>query len=177
MLRDAAPRSIVDGPLFLDRIMTASNLPPIDIVDFKAERYSPDGKAIVVSFATKYSAERRSYALPVQSLYGFIADLQKLQRPSENAPTPDAPAAPPKSKTAGPTAEKDSKRINVRVPKKWMLRTGLPDHPLVIMVFDPQTEQQAGFALTEKAAREMAAGLTTQANSLTKGEANKPKPN
>src|SRR5262245_53867822 len=155
--------------------MTDLKLPPIDILDFKAERYSPDGKAIVVSFATKYSAEPRSYALPIQSLYGFIADLQKLQCPSETAPAPDAPAAPPKSKTEGPTAE--SKRINVRVPKKWMLRTGLPDHPLVIMVFDPQTEQQAGFALTEKAAREMAAGLTTQANSLTKGEANKPKAN
>jgi hypothetical protein len=34
------------------------------------------------------------------------------------------------------------------------------------MVFDPQTELQAGFALTEKAAREMAAGLTKQAAAL-----------
>jgi hypothetical protein len=157
--------------------MTDFKLPPIDILDFKAERYSPDGKAIVVSFATKYSAERRSYSLPVESLYGFIADLQKLQRPSVTAPATDAPATPSKSKTAGPPAGGDFKSINVRVPKKWMLRTGLPAHPLVIMVFDPQTELQAGFALTEKAAREMAAGLTKQANSLTNGAANRPKPN
>jgi dTDP-4-dehydrorhamnose 3,5-epimerase len=53
-----------------------------------------------------------------------------------------------------------------RVPKRWMLRTALPGRPLVIMVFDPQTELQAGFALTEKAAREMAAGLTKQAAAL-----------
>jgi hypothetical protein len=155
--------------------MTDLNLPPINIVDFKAERYSADGKAVVVSFATKYSAEPRSYALPVESLYSFVADLQKLQRPSVTAPVP--PAAPSKSKTEGLPAERDSKGIKVRVPKKWMLRTGLPERPLVIMVFDPQTELQAGFALTEKAAREMAAGLTKQANSLAKGETNTPKLN
>src|SRR5262249_55131485 len=135
--------------------MSNLNLPPIDIVDFKAERYSPDGKAIVVSFATKYSAERRSYALPVQSLYGFIADLKKWQGPSVPAPAPDARATPPKSKTGGPPAEAVSNGIKVRVPKKWMLRTGLPERPLVIMVFDPQTDLQTGFALTEQAAREM----------------------
>src|SRR5262245_48473567 len=157
--------------------MTDLNLPPINIVDFKAERYSPDGKAVVVSFATKYSAERRSYALPVESLYSFVADLQKLQRPSVTAPAPDTPATPFKSKTADPPAEKDSKGLKVRVPKKWMLRTGLPERPLVIVVFDPQTDLQTGFALTEQAAREMAAGLTTQANRLTNGAANRPKAN
>src|SRR5262245_4731956 len=77
----------------------------------------------------------------------------------------------PNSRAGG----RKNKRINIRVQKKWMLRTGLPDHPLVCMRLYPQTALQAGFALTEKAAREMAAGLTTQANSLTKGEANKPK--
>ena len=49
-----------------------------------------------------------------------------------------------------------------------MLRTGPPERPLVIMVFDPHTEIQAGFALTEKVAREMAAGLVKQADSLVK---------
>jgi hypothetical protein len=150
--------------------MTDSNSPPIDIVDFKAERYSPDGKAIVVSFATAQSAQRRSYTLPVQSLYGFIADLQKMQRPSGTVSASNTLATP--SKTAGPTAEKDPNRIDIRVPKRWMLRTGPPERPLVIMVFDPQTEIQAGFALTEKAAREMAAGLVKQADSLAKGGAN-----
>ena len=162
-------------PLFLDRVMTDSNSPPIDIVDFKAERYSPDGKAIVVSFATEESAQRRSYALPVQALYGFIADLQKLQRPSEATATSDASKT--QAKMADPISVKDSKSVNIRVPRKWMLRSGPPDRPLVIMVFDPQTEAQAGFAFPEKAAREMAAGLVKQADALATREAVKPKPN
>ena len=154
---------------------------PIEALDFRADSYSPDGRNIIVSFATKYSAERRTYSLPVASLQDFIADLQKLQRPSGPTTASHTPTTPSPSntqmtpaQTAGPEAKKDPNRIDIRVPKRWMLRTGPPERPLVIMVFDPQTEIQAGFALTEKAAREMAAGLVKQADSLAKREAGKP---
>jgi hypothetical protein len=63
------------------------------------------------------------------------------------------------------------------VPKKWMLRSGLPDHPLVVMVFDPQTEKQSGYGLTATAAREMAVGLVKYADTLAKHQAKKQKPN
>ena len=45
------------------------------------------------------------------------------------------------------------------------------------LVFDPQTAAQAGYALTEKAAREMAAGLVKQADRLAAPTAAKPKAN
>jgi hypothetical protein len=58
-----------------------------------------------------------------------------------------------------------------------MLRSGLPDHPFVLMVFDPQTETQAGFALTVESAREMAAGLVKYADILASHEASRSKSN
>src|SRR5262245_18038994 len=101
--------------------MPESKTPPVAIVDFKAEQYSPDGKAIVVSFATTDSAERRSYTLPVQSLYGFIADLQKLPpagRPAQTTATASAP--PPRPTGPLPTPAAASNQVEVTVPKAWM---------------------------------------------------------
>jgi len=129
---------------------------PIDATDFRADSYTPDGKNVIVSLATKYSAEPRLYSLPVACLYTFITDLQKLQSAGSAAPPP-VPSPIPTGPTQ--TAAKDPNRIEITVPKKWMLRSGLPDHPFVLMVFDFQTEKQAGFALSAASAREMAAGL------------------
>ena len=146
--------------------MQQSKTPPIRAIDFRADNYSPDGKNIIISFATKYVAERRIYSVPVESLNEFIADIQKLRSPTGTTPinTSRQPAA----------AQTELNRITVTVPKRWMLRSGLPDHPLVVMVFDPQTEAQAGYALTATAAREMASGLVKYADAVAKHEASKP---
>src|SRR5262245_45444277 len=99
--------------------MPESKPSQVAIVDFKAEQYSPDGKAIVVSFATAESAERRLYALPVQSLYGFIADLPKL--PSAGRPTAATPSAPPAPQVGpAPAPPTPSSQVQVTVPKAWM---------------------------------------------------------
>jgi hypothetical protein len=153
--------------------MNPSKPLPIDAIDFRADSYTPDGKNVIVSLATKYSAEPRLYALPVACLYSFITDLQKLKSPSPTQPA-DAPAPQTKSPPTQ-AAAKDSNRIEIAVPKKWMLRSGLPDHPFVLMVFDPQTEKQAGFALSAASAKEMAAGLVKYADALASHEAVKPK--
>jgi len=166
--------------------MDLNKTPPIDVTDFRADSYSPDGKNVIISLATKYSAEPRTYSLPVARLYAFITDLQKLQssrpaQPLERA-TPAsetvAPPAPAKPEAAAqPAPVKDPNRINIAVPKKWMMRSGLPDHPCVIVVFDPQTNTQAGFALSAASAKEMAAGLTKYADELAHHEAAGPKAN
>ena len=153
--------------------MTESKTIPIDVTDFKAESYSPDGKNIIVSLTTKYSAERRTYSLPVTSLYSFITDLQNLQ----SAKRPVETSAAVSAAVAQPAPAKDLNRINIRVPKKWAMRSGLPEHPFVIMVFDPQTEAQAGFALSAASAKEFAAGLTKYADELAHHETIKPKSN
>jgi hypothetical protein len=158
--------------------MNQYKAPPIDAIDFRVDCYSADNKNIIVSLATKYSAERRIYSVPVACLSDFVADLKKLKPPSptDAAATSGEPATTRISEPAPAPVAKDPNRINVTVPKKWMLRSGLPQRPLVIMVFDPQTEAQAGFALPEAAAREMAAGLVKYADALVKHEASKPKP-
>jgi hypothetical protein len=103
----------------------------------------------------------------------LIADLQKLHAPwSTSVPAAAPPAAAAKTGTS-PAAAKDPNRINVLIPRKWMLRSGLPDHPFVIIVFDPQTDTQAEFALSAASATEMAAGLVKYADVLEKQEANK----
>lgn len=146
--------------------MSESKAPPIAIVDFRAEQYSPDGKAIVVSFATAESAERRSYALPVQSLYGFIADLQKLPSTSQAAQGAAASSNAPPPPASAP-AQPIPARVEVTVPRAWMARA-LPERKMVVMVFDPQTEKQAAYALPPDAVREMATVLVKQAEKLTK---------
>ncbi|HZP69183.1 MAG TPA: hypothetical protein VFB29_04490 [Pseudolabrys sp.] len=151
--------------------MTQPDPPPLDIVDFKAERYAPDGKTLIVSFATAQSAERRFYALPVQSLYGFIGDLQKLQpvRAASAAAPAAAPAVPPApQKPAKPApAGSAGNRVEVTVPKRWMARP-LPERNVVVMVFDPETERQTAYALPPQAIREMAGALIKQADVLEK---------
>ena len=164
--------------------MQQSKTPPINVIDIRAHEYSPDEKNVIISLATKYSAERRTYSVPVECLHVLIADLRNLRPTSDGLPV-EATASPAASTSASasngqpvpalPAA--DLTRVSVTVPKKWMLRSGLPDHPLVVMVFDPQTEKQAGYGLTATAARDMAAGLVKYADTVAKHQAKKQKPN
>jgi tetraacyldisaccharide-1-P 4'-kinase len=48
------------------------------------------------------------------------------------------------------------------MPKRWLVRP-LPARKVVVMVFDPQTERQAAYALPAGAIREMADALIKQA--------------
>ena len=165
--------------------MQHSKAPPINVIDIRAHEYSLDGKNIIISLATKYSAERRTYAVPVGCLHDLITDLRTLKRISDEAtvePVDEPPQqAPAPSQASGlPTSSpeaKDLTRLNVTVPKKWMLRSGLPDHPLVILVFDPVTEKQSGYGLTATAAREMAVGLVKYADTVVKHQTSNQKPN
>ena len=165
-------------------LMQQSPTPPIDAIDIRAHEYSPDGKSIVISLATKYAAERRTYSVPVESLYELLSDLQKLERPSDHVPVENErrahmelpqPSVEPQATTA--PAQKDLTRLSVTVPKKWMMRSALPDHPLVVLIFDPMTDKQVGYGLTVGAAREMAVGLVKYADTIAKHQAKTQKPN
>jgi hypothetical protein len=164
--------------------MQQARTPPINAIDIRAHEYSPDGKNIVISLATKYAAERRTYSVPVESLYELLSDLKTIKRPSDNetsdgsalhqAPQPSSEASDQKTTSATP---KDLTRLSVTVPKKWMLRSALPEHPLVVLVFDPMTEKQSGYGLTVAAAREMAVGLVKYADTIVKNQNKTQKPN
>jgi hypothetical protein len=151
------------------KAMNQSKVPPIETIALRASDRTPDGKNIIISLKTRYSSER-AYSVPIECLFELIADLQRLNSP--NGVVPDKQL----DQSVGAAQQpKDQNQIRVTVPKKWMLRSGLPSHPLVIMIFDPQTETQTGFAITATAAREMAIGLVKYADNIAKFEAGKKK--
>jgi hypothetical protein len=58
--------------------MGHDNAIPISVVALRAEDYSPDGKHIILSLTTKYSAAERKYAVPVECFQDLIVDLRRL---------------------------------------------------------------------------------------------------
>ena len=146
--------------------MTESKQVPIDVTALRANDRTPNGKNIIISLKTRYSTERE-YSVPVECLYELIADLQKLNSPHSTVST-----KPPDQPIAVAQRAKDLSRINVTVPKKWMLKSGLPDHAIVVMIFNPQTETQIGYALPAAAAKEMGIGLVKYADIVTQHELN-----
>ena len=102
---------------------------------------------VTVIMKPKYT-EARTYSLPRECLDQMIADITVM-------------GIVPQSKPADKLNQ-----TTVRAPKKWMIGSGLPKHKVVLLIFDPQTEAQSGFALSAEAASEMAAGLVKNAEVL-----------
>jgi hypothetical protein len=152
-------------------------MPPIDVVSIRAVSYSEDRKSLTLALRSKYSGER-SYSVPVDCMKALIADLQRLGSTSSAAVAPTEP--PPENlplaetKTVnGSTGHNGSEKsaqtpnqVTARTPRRWMLGTGLPQHPVVLLVFDPQTQDQAAYVIAEDAARNMSTGLLQQAERL-----------
>jgi hypothetical protein len=120
---------------------------PVDVISLRAKDRTPDRNSVIVSLTTPLSAEQL-YSVPVSCLFDLIADLQKLSG-ATHSPLPTVSEGPPPAAT---TQTKDLNQVKVIGPKKWMLKSGLPNHPFVVMIMDPQTENQAGYALTASAA-------------------------
>jgi hypothetical protein len=157
--------------------MSTPETPPIDVVSMRAIGYAADGKSLVLAFRSRNSPDR-SFSVPIDCMKAFIADLQQL---GSNA----SPAVPTEENTEPPaaanneafnaskgfgTSEKPAQAPNqvaARAPRRWMLGTGLPQHPVVLLVFDPQAPEQAAYVIAEEGARTMAAGLLQQADRIT----------
>jgi hypothetical protein len=50
----------------------------ISVIAFRADEYSADGKNVIVSLTTKYSATERKYSVPIDCFRDLIVDLQRL---------------------------------------------------------------------------------------------------
>ena len=140
---------------------------PVDVAALRAKDYSFDGKNVIISLRPRFSPEQ-TFSVPVECLFELIADLQKLNS-AKNA----SAAKPTREPVTEPQPASDLNQLQVKIPKKWQLRSGLPNHPLVIVILDPQTEAQAGYALTASAAQEMAVALTKIADTVAKHETDK----
>ena len=148
-------------------VMNQSKQIPIDIIALRANDRTHDGKNIIISLKPRYSPEQ-TYSVPVECLYELITDLQNL-----NSSKGTAAIKPLEQSISAPQPAKDLSRINVTIPKKWMLKSGLPDHPIVVVIFNPQTEIQSGYALPAAAAKEMGVGLVKYADIVAGHEASK----
>jgi hypothetical protein len=51
---------------------------PISVIALRAVEFSADGKDIIISLTTKYSAAERLYSVPIESLSDFVVDLRRL---------------------------------------------------------------------------------------------------
>ena len=63
---------------------------PISVIALKAKEFSPDGKSVIISLTTKYSAAERQYSVPLECLYDFVVDLQRLNAFAGRATTETA---------------------------------------------------------------------------------------
>jgi len=75
--------------------MNQENTSPVSVIALRADGYSPDGKDLIISLTTKYSAAERKFSVPVECFYDLIVDLQRLNSTARNAlsETPNQPNA------------------------------------------------------------------------------------
>ena len=59
-------------------MMTEDKTLPISITALRANDYSPNGKNVIISLTTKYSASDRKYSVPIECFYDLITDLKRL---------------------------------------------------------------------------------------------------
>ena len=124
----------------------------LKLTSIRIDQGATDGEVTVI-MKPKYT-EARTYSLPRECLDQMIADINAM-----GIITQSKPAGKPN-------------KVTVRAPKKWMVGSGLPKNKVVLLIFDPQTEAQSGFALSAEAATEMAAGLAKNAEVLKSGQQN-----
>jgi hypothetical protein len=73
--------------------MKQEDIVPVSIVALRADAYSLDRTAVIISLTTKFSTAERKYAVPLACLHDLIVDLQRLNAEIE-ASTAE-PAAEP----------------------------------------------------------------------------------
>jgi hypothetical protein len=158
--------------------MSSPGMPPIDVVSIRAVSYAEDRNSLLLALRSKYAGER-TYSVPIDCMKALIADLQRLgSAPSEPAkgrieagadglPAPQkTPAKGSNGQTSGAKPAQTPNQVTARTPRRWMLGTGLPQHPVVLLVFDPQTQDQAAYVIAEDGARSMSTALLQQAERL-----------
>ena len=74
--------------------MSQDKTSSISVIAFRADEYSADGKNVIISLTTKYSAAERKYSVPIECFRDLIVDLQRLNAAasSTSIETPIQPA-------------------------------------------------------------------------------------
>lgn len=123
-------------------------MPSLTVIDVKDFAISKDGKEASFKLVTKYSGDVL-VTLPATSLDALSA--MRGGQPNE----PARPATKPGE-------------LEVSVPKKITVTADADVHQVVVVIFDPQTPQQAAFAISPDAAFELATGLVKNSDIVSK---------
>src|SRR5262245_11283922 len=111
------------------------------VTQIKDFAVSGDGSEVTFALVTKYAGE-----IVIKMPASCLEALK---------PAADRAARAAKAVNRGKTA--------LHRPKKWLLGGETTKHKIVALIFDPHTEGEAGFALSPKAAKDLAAGLVKRA--------------
>jgi hypothetical protein len=124
---------------------------PYNVTRIKDFSVSGDGKEATFTLVTKYAGDI-SVAMPVEC-------LDELKPPHKRA------------RQAGTTVKNEkgatTSQGTLHRPKKWVLGAETTKHKIVALIFDPQTEHEAGFALSAKSAKILANDLLKGADTVT----------
>jgi hypothetical protein len=153
------------------------------ILGVKAYAVSDDGAEVKVTFTTKHIGDM-IIAMPANCVGDLMLALNqaktaisgkqlKTATPSKQA----SPAALPSSPQAAMPLKggRDLNQVTIVAPKKFMVTADLKIHDVVVLIFDQQTESQAGYALNAEAAKNMAMGLVKNADAVLTKKASKEK--
>ena len=143
-----------------------------------------DSGSFLVTFSTKYSGD-----FAIEVVTDCIQDLaDKIASASTHKSAPDVEASRvSKSRLELAEEPKGLKKrrgadgkLQVRVPKSWAITSETEKHNVVLIMFDPKSAIQSGFALSPGAAKDMAEALrknsTFVLNNISKAAFKKAKP-
>jgi hypothetical protein len=74
--------------------MSEDNTIPISVIALRADDYSLDGKDLIISLTTKYSAAERKYSVPVECFHDLIVDLRRLSAAAAATTSIETPIQP-----------------------------------------------------------------------------------
>src|SRR5437588_7834268 len=114
---------------------TEGSMPLQWLTAIKAHALSEDGDHVAIAFATKEGGDL-SVMMPADCLDALISALTRARSAVMSKQT------------------EQSHRISVTVPKTWMV-TAENERGAVLVIFDPKTDTQAGYALDVEASKKM----------------------
>jgi predicted regulator of Ras-like GTPase activity (Roadblock/LC7/MglB family) len=122
--------------------------------EVKGHAVSDDGAHVAVAFKTKDDGEL-SVMMPADCLDALIAGLNRAKTTVRNK------------------RAKNLEQVSVTMPKAWMVTADVQARGVVLLVFDPKTEAQVGYALDAESSKKMAAGLIKNADAVVAHKASR----
>jgi len=135
----------------------------IRISKVNSSALSADKKELVVSSTGKYTGALE-LRFEVDCLDDLMSALTQAKGSLQTSAAPAAATAPPPPGNAAVSRNPDE--IRFEVPKNFTVTADTSGRGLVLFIVNHRLENQAGYALTPDAAKQVAGGLTKSADAI-----------